>query len=320
MYSDLNDTSINFKSIDYDIVNRQYLIGGNNSFVGVFDKANNGKIRETATLPSTVILTSDVQSIAANNVDNSIVVRMGNEFARTSDGGASWVDITPAAIVSYQSILSWRSTNLVCSSSGGSIDLYISNDNGLTYPSTKNIFSAAVVASHKNPTETIIIWGCNGGRLFFTKDDDLTTAVYTTHLLTATIGFSGTPLAIGISDDGEKIVCGSEFGDIAVSIDGGNSFTLFDRDTNFFRNSAGLFNAIQTCQYINSIDSFILAGSAVNAIIPADGGLDTMSLAIQIGTTTFNFPGGSNRQIWASDGNDIVIVGNANRTLKFPRV
>lgn len=313
MFSDGLDTSINFRSCSYDPTNNIFYVGGDNSFCGSFSGGRNGKIEQFAALPDTVILTGDIQRIRPNDVDGGILVKTNNQMARSSDGGATWVDITAPLIVTYTDIISWQDDQIVACAGNGSIDLQVSTDNGATYPTQLNVLSAIVAIAEKTEDDSIIVFGCDGAQVFLTEDLSLATATFDTFNLSALVGFIGNVTTIGINPNGDEIVLGSNQGDIAVSIDRGQTWARFNRDANFFTNGAAGFAAIGSCTYIDDLDGFILTGSGVGAFIPGNGALDTMQPVF--------IPSGfgvGGEQADATDGEDLVIVANANNTARLP--
>jgi hypothetical protein len=315
LFSDGADTSINFKSCGFDYNNNVFLVGGNTSFCGKFSGGENGKVEQFVALPSTVIAGGDVARIRPSDVDSGILVRIGNNMARSADGGATWVDITPAFAATYTDILSWQDDQLVACAGGGTEDLRISTDNGATYPVTKDIFSAAVSVAERTEDNGIIVFGCDNDRVFLTEDKNLATATYLSFDLSVLIGLIGNITTVGINPNGNEIILGTSQGDIAVSIDRGTSWSRFVRDENFFTNGAAAFDAIESCTYIDALDGFILQANLVCAFIPTGGALDTMQPVFNIANTS---AGGE--QSNATDGNDLIIVAGTNDTLRLPRL
>lgn len=315
MRSDGADTSINFISCGYDPVADVFLMGGNNSFCGIFSGAYNGKIQQFAALPNTVIASTDIQNIRHSDIDNGILVRSNNVMARTADGGATWVDITPAAAVTYADIISWRGTELAACAAGGAFDLHISSDNGATYPDTRDIFSAAVIVAEKATDDSIIVFACNSDRVFLTEDASLVTAVFDTFDLSALISFQGNCQTLAINPTGDEIILASNNGDIAVSIDRGQTWTRFDRDANQFRNGAAAFESIDYCKYIADLDGYILGGANSAAFIPSGGALDSMTPVFYSSNALYQTVSGE--QVSATDGTDLVIAQSTNQSWKL---
>lgn len=314
VFSDGADSAINFQAAVYDPVNDQFLVGGNNSFVGL-TTPNQNKIAQFATLPSTVITNGNIEDIAFSGIDNGVLVRIGNGFARSSDGGASWVAITPAAVVTYRGVITWKDTQIICGAAGGSEDYYISTDNGATYPNTRNLFSASVQFFTKDPSDQLFMSGHTGADLALTSDDDIATATMNivnldaiaTNPWTATENVD----AGAISDNGQEVVVGSNNGRIAVSTDGGQTFVGYDPDTNFFRNATTGFQAIEFIEYVSALQGFFVGGTTQFGFIPGNSNLLTMRPVYLIAPSTPGYPTSRNSYS-ASDGTNLVVMANTN--------
>lgn len=313
VFSDGNDTSINFVASDYDPVNEQFLIGGNNSFCGLMPP-NKNKIAQFAALPSTVITGGTIEDIAFSGVDDGVLVRIGNQYARSSDGGATWVAITPAAVVTYRGVISWKDNQIVAGAANGSIDWFISTDNGASYPSQRNIFSATVQFFMKNPAETIFMSCHTGADLAITSDDDLATATIQTVDLSAMASDPWTPTenvdAGSISNNGQEIVVGSNNGRIAISTDAGATFIGFPEDDNFFRNATS-FRAIDYIQWVDALQGFFIGTTDQHAFIPGNSTLTTMNPVYMIGISNPGYTTSRNSYA-SSDGTNLVICANTN--------
>lgn len=311
VFGDGADGAINFIGADYDSFNDQWLVGGNNSFVG-FQQINRNKVAQSAALPSTVITAGNIADIAFSNIDNGVLVRIGNEYARSSDGGATWVDITPAAVVTYRGVLSWKGTQLLCGAASGTEDIFISTDNGATYPNTRDIFSAAVEFFTKDSLDTTFLLGALNDRVAITQDEDIGTATFITHDLSATIGFSGNVDTGAIAPGGKEIVVAGDGGDIAVSTDSGVTFTLFPRDDNPFRNANGVAHEdIEFIEYVPAFSGFMVGGISVFGFIP--GNTDLLSMQpVHVAAPSNPSYTTSRNSYSATDGTNLVVMTNLN--------
>jgi len=281
--SDGPDSAVNFTAASYDAVKNQALIGGNNSFTGTMADIMAGKVAQYPTNPNTVITGGDVGDFYANNIDGGALVRIGNQFARTADDGASWTAITPGVSASYDGIQSWRESQIIYLHQRLSIpsrDYIISNDNGATFPFTTGFSGLANVGRqgiHKAGGDAMIIIHGQGPALAWSVSDDLTAAVWNSFDFAALLGALGVVQSLATNGDASHAVVSTNTGDIITSTDGLNSWTLFDRDLNPFQagDNPAAGRDIEDVTFVPDLGGYFLTHrSIVGFFIPDDSSLN----------------------------------------------
>lgn len=281
--SDGADSSVDYESASYDSVKNQALIGGNNSFCGTMADIMAGKVAQFPTLPNTAIGAGDISTIYASNIDGGVLLRIGNEYARSADDGASWIDITPGISASYTSLQSWRDAQLLYLHARLSIpsrDYIISNDNGATFPFTtgfSGLTNVGRVGIHKAGDDALIIIHGQGPGLAWTDDDDLTAATWNAFNFNALLGALGNVDSVATNGDASHAVAVTDTGDIITSTNGLNTWSLFDRDINPFQagNNPAAGRSIDQVTFVAELGGYFLTHRAiVGFFIPDDSSLN----------------------------------------------
>lgn len=307
LQSDGPDTSINFSAADYDPTNSRGLIGGNNSFVGSMANILSGKIVQPSALPSSVISNGSISDIRLNNNDGGVLVRIGNEFARANTAMSSWTDITPGFAVTYHGIESWKTTQIIISHTeiAGPLDYTVSTDNGATFP---NQFGTAMGGTGRRGIRKSAGDGKLGiigtSQLFaWTESADLTAASWNTFDFGTLFVASGNGTDMDWNTDGSLAIYATTTGDVLTSTNGGTSWSLFDRDLNYFRfgPSGGL--SIDVVVYVADLEGWILFGGNGVAAFIADDDLSVMTVVNVAKVATLAPPERSR----ATDGTELLM-------------
>ena len=252
--------------------------------------------------------------IHRNGVDGGIIVKQGNTFARSDDGGASWILLVPAVAVTEADLLSWKDNQLVnLQRLTGGVDIRASNDNGATWPIARNAgmgLTGRIALKTTQDDKVLMALGSNGN-FAWTSDDDIATATFTSFPNGTFVGFGGGIVGFDANGDSSKGVMIDQFGAILVSIDGFQTWTIFDKDKNYFKNAATGFAIATSVVYVADIGGFLIISNTVYAFIPEDGGLDTMEVVSILGDNQTN-----NQS--ATNGIDLMIAASINVVIQLP--
>ncbi len=308
-FSDLLDISIAFRAVEYDPVNKYTLISGDNTFCGTLPSMQRGKISEFVSQPSSVIANGNVDRIHRNGISGGIIVKVASNYALSNDGGVSWSQTIPGSGQTEVDLLSWRDSQLVNCHRLAGTDLRISSDNGLTYPDSLNTGLGGTNRQFCVTTQDdkVFMVLADSGSFAWTSDANMITALFNTFPIGTFAGFNGNVTGFAANGDSSKGVMVDALGNVLVSIDGFSTWTVFDKDKNYFKNSAGNFNVINDVVYVADIKGFIIGGTDLAAYIPEDGALDSM--------TVVSILTGANIRSMTSDGVDIVATSATNNLI-----
>jgi hypothetical protein len=318
------DTSISFKSCIFDSFANQGVIGGDSSFVGFMDSFRQGKLIQSAALPSTVIPGGNVVSLHMNEIDNGIIAVINGLSARSADGGATWTAIA-STVVAFATtaldVLTWRGSQLVSGNTKQTIpdrNYSVSLDNGVTWAG--QFFSGATSGSprkmRKTPDGSLLAMVGQNSRLDITTSADLTAAVWTSFDFLALFGFNINMVDIAFNGDGSKAVCISVNGDIVVSIDGLATFSEFDRNLNYFKQGTAGVLPLDWIVFVPAFDGFVLGNTEQAAFIPEAGSLNSMTV---VNLCTNKAMGIIEDACSMTDGNDVLVPASSNAGLLSPR-
>ncbi len=323
-------TGITLGACEYDPVKNRILMGlietvGTIPLVGTLPDFKSQTIREFSTSPNTVIGNSTIIMIHRNGVDGGVIIlTTAGGMALTSDDGLTWRALNTGFGNTEYDINSWRDNQLVNFHRGfvpGANDLFISNDNGVTFPLTHYTGLAntnKVFAETTDDDKIYIVLGFNG-EFSWTDSEDMATAVFNPFPAGSIPGFTGNVTAFAANGDSSKAIICDIAGNIIVTTDGFLTWTLLDEDINVFRDGGGTFAAIHAAVYVADIGGFIVIGTNETAgFIPEKGALDSMQV-VSFAMTAAQQPDVDEGSTITSDGIEMIcIAANVDNVMQLP--
>jgi len=315
-------TGVTIQACEYDPVNDYLLMAGiitvgTIPFVGTLPNFKSGTIREFAASPNTVTGNSTVVMLHRNGIDGGVLILLTNDdMALTSDGGATWRALNTGFGNTEYDINSWRDNQLVNfhrTFVAGTDDLFISNDNGLTFPLTNFTGMAGsnrIFAQTTDGDKFYVVLGFNG-EFAYTSDEDMATAVFTNFPAGSFAGFTGNISAFAANGDSSKAIICDVDGNILVSSDGFSTWNLFDDTENYFRDGTGTAAIIRDAVYVADISGFIIIGvGGYAAFIPEKGALDSMEI-VSFSMATVLQPDVDEGSTITSDGIEMICISTS---------
>jgi hypothetical protein len=319
------DSTVSFKSCIFDPFLNQGVIGGDSSFIGFMADFRQGKVIQSATLPSTVIPGGNITSLKIDEIDNSIIAIISGQAAKSADAGASWTAIasTFAAFATNTiDIIAWRGAQLIAGTTKQTIpprNYAVSVDNGLSWLSQH--FSgmsggASPLKIRKSANDAEIYFVGQSARLDISSSADLTAAAWTSFdfVTLFAAGTNGVDVAFNVG--GDKAIYITDLGNVITSIDRGASWSSFPTALNYFKQGPAGFLTLDWIVFVPEFAGFLLGNATQAAFIPEDGALDTMTV-VNIATNTA--VGVITDACAMTDGNDAFMPASSNAGLLSPR-
>lgn len=324
-YSDSLDTAIQFESASYDNTNNRILVGGNNSFVGLIADADihaTTKIKEAATLPSSVVANGNISDIV-ENPNGGIFVRSGNNILRAPVSGTPWTDLTtgPLVALSKHSIIGWKTNQLVVSHfklSTPNRDYAVSSDNGVTWSLHSSGITTTGGGQLRKSKDGSKLGTCVANQQFsWTTSVDLTAASWNFVNLFTAIGFPSQNITdCAFNTDGSVIVIVGANSDIAYSINGGSSYVLVSQADNPFRNaSVEVLGEVRPI-HNSTLGGFVLIGRT-QAVFYSDADFPNPTGIIPVTSHDGGSLSGANVSgtVTDPDSDTVALFGDANELL-----
>lgn len=307
------DLSVDFESCLFDVFSGSGVIGGNNSFVGFLPIFRQGKVIQSAALPSTVIPSFPINSLQSNGINNGIIAVSSGESAQTIDGGATWTAIASvftAFATSAIDQVSWRGSQLFSGNTRQSIpdrDYSISLNDGVSWTGQFHTGSPAGISPTKvrktvNDGKIYVVQ--LSAKLAISSSGDLTAAIWVNFDFGALFGAGTNGVDVAFNASGSKAIYITDLGNVIVSIDGGVTWASFPTATNYFKIGPASFRTLDYISFVADLEGFILGNSNSAAFISEAGNLQTMTVcnASSIPVLT-----GIADACSMSDGNDILV-------------
>lgn len=307
------DLSVTYFSCLFDRFSGAGVLGGNDSFVGFLPVFRQGKVIQSAALPSSVIPSFPIGSLQSNNINDGIIAVSNGESAQTIDGGASWTalaSVFTAFATSAQDQVSWRGSQIFSGNTKQSIparDYSVSLDNGVSW--VGQFFTGAgpgvsplKVRKTVNDGKLYVIH--QNAQLSITTSADLTAATWTNFDFSVLFGAGTNGVDVAFNASGSKAIYITDLGNIIVSIDGGASWASFPTATNYFKIGPASFRNLDYVSFIADLEGFILGNSNSAAFISEAGNLLTMTVC---NVSSIIGLAGIADACSMSDGNDMLV-------------
>lgn len=281
------DLSVTYFSCLFDRFSGAGVLGGNDSFVGFMSDFRQGKVIQSAALPSSVIPSFPISSLQPNSINNGIIAVSNGESAQTSDGGASWTALASVVVAfatTAQDQISWRSSQIFSGNTKQTIparDYSVSLDNGTSW--TGQFFTGATggaspIKVRKTANDRKLYVVHQSGRLSITTSGDLTAATWVNFDFGALFGAGVNGVDVAFNASGSKAIYITTLGNIIVSIDNGVTWNSFPTATNYFKIGPASFRTLDYVSFVADLEGFILGNSNSAAFISEAGNLQTMTV------------------------------------------
>ena len=303
------DTSVNYQAAARSRASGDFLIAGNNDYVGLMQGGLWGELVQGVSLPPT----SNTMRVVVENqgFGGWIILDAGNSvFRGPADLVAPWTDITPPPVTSRQGVVEYQGRIFVATNSlaAPSRDIEFSDDNGATWDDDPGIFTGIVnnlFGIYTNPAQNRLVAIATGGASAAFSTDDLGEVWTIWPLVTG-----GAMNDCAISDDGTKAVIVGPTGQIHVT-DGFGTFTSIPVDENPFRSTAGTGSAITSVVYVAQLAGFVLLSSTG----PSMGFIAESNMEVVIIGSYLGGPIAFPVRNAVSDGEQAMFPGNSNEAV-----
>lgn len=307
------DTSVIFESCLFDRFSGDGVIGGNDSFVGFVPAFRQGKVIQSAALPSSVIPSFPIGSLQSNGINNGILAVSNGESAQTIDGGASWTalaSVFAAFATSADDQVSWRGSQIFSSNTKQTIpprDYSVSLNNGVSWIGQFFTGGGAGIGpskTRKSPGDGKLYDLRAGANVAITSSADLTAATWVNFDFGVLFGAGVNSVDVAFNASGSKVIYITTLGNIIVSIDGGVSWSSFPTAENYFKIGPVGFRTLDYISFVADLEGFILGNSNSAAFISEAGNLLTMTVC---NVSSIGALAGISDACSMSDDNDMLV-------------
>lgn len=320
------DSLVIFSACVFDTFLGQGVLGGDNSFIGFMADFRQGKMIQSATLPSTVIPNGTITDLQIDEIDNSILALITGEGAKSADAGASWTAIA-STIVAFATgmndIVAWRGAQLIAATTTQAApdrDYAVSFDNGLTWGGGQHFSGMSGGASplkiRKSANDAEIYFVGQSARLDISSSADLTAAAWTSFNFAVLFGAGTNGVDVAFNVGGDKAIYITDLGNVITTTDRGASWSSFPTALNYFKQGPGGVFSLDWIVFVPEFAGFLLGSNTKAAFIPEDGNLDTMTI---VNICTNQAVGTITDACSMTDGNDAFIPFSTDAGMLSPR-